>query len=334
MGKIKARFWQKDKNNRIKCRLCHHFCLISEGQTGICRVRKNVGGKLYSLVYGRPAAINIDPIEKKPLYHFLPGSPVFSLGTLGCNFRCLNCQNYEISQELDIKKTAIRYVPAEEIVEQAIRSGCPAIAYTYNEPTIFAEYALDIMKLAHTRGFKNVWVSNGFMSADCLNKVLPLLDTANIDLKSMNDVFYRRVCSASVEPVLENLKRIKQAGVHLEITTLAIPTLSDKEEMFISIARFIADHLGQETPWHISRFSPDISWKLKSLEPTETKVIKRAVAAGRSAGLKYIYAGGIDENTYCPGCNEPVIKRSFYTTERLDNDGTCHKCKMKLNIIS
>lgn len=330
---IPARFYKKLRDNKVGCELCNHLCIISEESTGICRVRKNIKGELYSLVYGRPAAINIDPIEKKPLYHFLPSSRTFSVGTFGCNFHCKNCHNYELSQA-DINSITPEFVEPERIVAGALKGKCPSISYTYNEPTIFLEYALDIMKLAKDKGLKNVWVSNGFTYQETLKEVIPFLDAINVDLKSMDGQFYQEVASARVEPVLDNLKFLHQAGVHLEITTLIIPTLSDGSDMLRRLTSFIASELGQEVPWHISRFSSAISWKLKDFPETDIASLKKAYAIGKEAGLKYVYAGSLDENTYCPTCKELVIERSFYRTTKRDINGQCPKCKQNLNIVN
>jgi len=268
---------------------------------GICGVRQNREGKLYSLVFDRAIALNIDPIEKKPFYHYLPNSRTFSVGTLGCNFRCANCQNYEISQVFGFKGKVGEYnhlswgekITPAEIVQGALRSDCKSIAYTYNEPTVFWEYAYETMKQAHAQNLKNVWVSNGFMSAEILNTILPYLDAINVDLKSIRDDFYKDYCGARLEPVLENLKKIAKAGVHLEVTTLVIPTLTDQPEELKKIARFIREKLGPEIPWHVSAFSPEISWKLKDLPKTTATKIKEARKIGKEAGLKKVYVGNV-----------------------------------------
>ena len=336
---LKAKFYKKLNDSKIQCQLCNHFCLINESQTGICRVRKNEKGKLYSLVYGYPVALNIDPIEKKPLFHFQPGSLSYSLGTLGCNFSCANCQNWDISQATDIeaKTKYLDFIKPEKIVKNALATSCSSIAYTYNEPTIWTEYALDIMKLARKNKLKNVWVSNGYMSPDCLKAILPYLDAANIDLKSMDEDFYLENCGAKLGPVLDNLKRLKKEKIHTEITTLIIPSLSDEPKMLKKIAEFIASELGPEIPWHISKFSSEISWKLKNLPETEDEIIYKAYEIGKKAGLKHIYAGNMPgddkENTYCPACGQLAIKRIGYQIERLDKNGRCAKCGENLNTV-
>ncbi len=334
-----AKFYKKLNNGNVQCELCNHFCIIRDNQTGFCRARKNKKGKLVSLVYGYPVALNADPIEKKPLFHFMPTSYTYSLGTLGCNFRCANCQNWDISQAEDIESKIdnLSFYSPEKIVEDAIYNECASISYTYTEPTIFTEYALDIMKLAHSRGLKNVWVSNGFMSEKCLEEILPFLDAINIDLKSMDDDFYQKNCAARLKPVLENLIRIKKEQIHLEITTLIIPTLSDNIDMLSKIANFIVNELGTDTPWHISKFSPEISWKLKDLPVTGDDIIYEAYEIGKEAGLKYVYVGNLPgdqkENTYCPKCGELCVRRFGYHIERLDNNGFCPKCDTDLDIV-
>ncbi|HTW96345.1 MAG TPA: AmmeMemoRadiSam system radical SAM enzyme [Candidatus Methylomirabilis sp.] len=328
---FQAKFYLKAENNIVDCRLCNHFCHILPNNVGICTARKNINGELYSLSYGRPAALNIDPIEKKPLYHFLPGSTAFSLGTLGCNFRCANCHNYEITQS-QLDKSKLPFVSPAEIIKGAERGQCRSVAYTYNEPTIFAEYALEIMKLARAAKLKNVWVSNGFMSRECLDEIIPYLDAINVDLKSRDDSFYNKVCHARVEPILENLRALHNAGVHLEITTLVIPTLSDKLEMLKKIAEFIAGELSNDVPWHLSRFSPEISWRLKELPETSRKILEQAHQIGKEAGLKFVYASGYQDNTYCPNCGELAIERIYYQVKRFDKNGRCRKCGEGLNL--
>ncbi|MFA6594366.1 MAG: AmmeMemoRadiSam system radical SAM enzyme [Candidatus Buchananbacteria bacterium] len=286
-----AQFYEILDAGRVKCRLCCHYCIIAPDRFGHCGVRRNIDGRLYTYTYGRPVAVNIDPIEKKPLRQFLPGTMTYSLGTFGCNFHCANCQNYDISQVGGAEETLLvpPLIAPEQIVTQAIENNCPSISYTYSEPTIFAEYALDIMKLARERGLKNIWVSNGFMSPECRREIVPYLDAANIDLKSFDPEFYLKVCQAKLEPVLENLQAVKAAGVHLEITTLIVPTLSDEERMLKDLAGFIVQELGAETPWHLLRFSPEAAWKLKQLPATAQEAIAKAKNLGVLAGLKNIY---------------------------------------------
>ena len=340
MEKI-ALLWKKFKDNKVRCGLCNHRCIINDGDYGLCGVRKNKKGKLYSLVYGKAIAKNIDPIEKKPFFHFLPGTKSYSIATVGCNFSCLHCQNADISQfskERTIEGSGFtlgRDLLPEEIVENALKNDCKSIAYTYTEPTVFTEYALDTMKLAKKKGLKNVWVSNGYMTKECLDLIAPYLDAINVDLKSFSEDFYREVCGARLAPVLENLKTIKKKRIWLEITTLLIPTKNDSEKEIKKIAKFISKELGRETPWHISRFFP--AYKLVYLPPTDTAVIKKAVEIGKTEGLKYVYSGNIPgdsyEDTYCPKCGTKMIDRTGYFIERFDKKGKCAECGEDLNII-
>ncbi|HPI67032.1 MAG TPA: AmmeMemoRadiSam system radical SAM enzyme [bacterium] len=331
----KAKFYQT-QGELVHCQLCHHFCVVKNQSTGLCGARKNINGQLYSLVYGRPAAINIDPIEKKPLFHFLPGSTALSLGTYGCNFRCLNCLNYDLSQPSDLEKQTanLEYLAPAEIIKLAKKTNVASIAYTYNEPTIFVEYTLDIMKLAKEQGLKNIWISNGYWSDECFKNIAPFLDAVNVDLKSFDNDFYLKNCQAQVEPVLENLKKIKLAGIHLEITTLIIPGLSDDLKKLGLMADFIKNELGLDTPWHLSKFSPEISWRLKDLPATDLKTLGQIYQMAKEKGLNYIYLGNVadqnKENTYCPKCGELIIKRIYYQITKKDKNGACPKCGEKI----
>jgi pyruvate formate lyase activating enzyme len=326
-------------NGVIECALCNHRCKINEGNVGLCGVRKNINGELTSLVYARPSFFDIDPIEKKPLFHFMPGTVTYSLSTWGCNLKCANCQSHSISQVNNVEKiiNKIDEVSPERIIENVLADDCPSVSYTYNEPTVFTEYALDIMKLAHKNSIKNIWVSNGYMSDECLDAIIPYLDAINVDLKSFDDGFYRDTCSARLQPILKNLIRLKMEQVHLELTTLIIPGLSSDMEMIKELTDFIVCELDADTPWHITRFSPEISWKLKEYERTGEDLIYEAYEIGKEAGLKYIYVGNIPgdqkENTYCPKCGELAIRRFGYHVERLDNNGCCPTCDRNLDII-
>lgn len=280
-----------DKEN-TQCLVCHHFCNLKDDQTGICGVRKNIGGDIYLLTYGYPAAINIDPVEKKPFFHFLPGSTALSFGTVGCNFRCGNCQNFGISQAKNFTPTSKKITPAQ-LVKLTQQNNCASIAYTYTEPTIFLEYALDTMKLAHEAGLKNVWVSNGYMSDKVLKSIIPFLDAINVDIKSLEEKFYQENCGARLEPILENCKKIAKEKIHLEVTTLIIPTLSDSPKNLENIARFIKEELGEATSWHVTRFSARLAWKLPDLPDTPVKTILTAQGIGHSIGLKNVYVGNI-----------------------------------------
>ena len=289
-----ANLYKKLKDKIVQCQNCAHYCVIENGQRGICGVRENINGKLYALNYGKAIACNIDPIEKKPLFHFLPGTQSLSIATVGCNFRCANCQNWEISQAPKPKKEILgENLLPEEIVKIAKENNLPSISYTYTEPTIFSEYALDTMKLAKKQGIKNVWVSNGFWSKELFNLISPFLDAVNIDLKSFSDEFYVKYCGGRLQPVLDTLKRINKTKIWLEVTTLVIPTLNDDEKNLKKIADFIKNELGVETPWHISQFCGAISWKLKHLPDTPVEILQMAYEIGKKAGLKYIYLNNI-----------------------------------------
>ncbi len=286
-----AILYEKKDNEAVWCHVCEHHCLIHEGKRGICGVRENRQGILYALNYGITIACAIDPIEKKPLYHYLPGTKTYSIATVGCNMVCPWCQNYEISQSPKPNHAieGIEISPLEH-VNSAILKQCPSIAYTYSEPTIFIEYALDIMKIAHQKGLKNIWVSNGFMSNESLDKIIPYLDAVNIDYKGSDDN-YMKLCGGKAEIIERNLIRLYQAGVHVEITTLVIPDVNDSKEQFEVIAAFIAKHLSKETPWHLSRFFP--AWKMKSTKITPILTLELAKSIGIKSGLTNIHIGNV-----------------------------------------
>ena len=334
----KALLWKKLDKNNVKCAVCAHGCLILPDRRGVCGVRKNEKGVLYSLVYNKAAAVNIDPIEKKPFFHFLPGSSALSFGTPGCNFRCLNCQNWDLSQGPKLAEPIFSTdITPQELVKQALENNCASIAYTYSEPTIFIEYALDTMKLARKKGLKNVWVSNGFMTPESFELINGFIDANNIDIKSFDEKFYQENCGARLAPVLETCKLMKKNNIWLEITTLIIPTLSDSPEMLEKIAMFIKTELGAETPWHVSAFSPEISWRLGHLQPTSVEILRQARVIGLKAGLKYVYIGNVPgekgENTYCSKCGKLAIARVNYHIERKDKKGKCARCGTNLDLI-
>jgi len=302
-----AMFYQKLEGDRVNCTLCPHRCLISPGKRGLCQVRENRDGTLYSLVYGKVVARDVDPIEKKPLFHLYPGTMAYSIGTVGCNFRCLFCQNWTISQP-GYREIIGEEFTAEQIVEDAITNKCQSIAYTYTEPTIFYEYALDIAKIAHERGLKNLFITNGYISEEALKKLAPYLDAADVDLKSMNDSFYTKICGGRLQPVLDNIKLYYQLGIWTEVTTLIIPGYNDDVDELKKIAEFIM-RVNSSIPWHVSRFYP--AYKLTDVPPTPIEVLRKAVGTGKTAGLKYVYQGNVGEgeNTYCPGCGELLNKK-------------------------
>jgi len=327
----KAILYEKLKDNKVQCLACHNQCLISNGKTGICGVRQNINGDLHLLVYGKAISVNIDPIEKKPLFHFLPGQKAFSLGTVGCNFACDFCQNWEISQiprNLDLIHTGEEWEP-KKIVKYCKDNKIPIIAYTYNEPTVWIEYALDTMKLAQKEGIKNIWVSNGFMTEKALNLIAPYLDAINIDLKSFSEDFYQKICKGQLNPVKENIQKIWKMGIWIEVTTLIIPGLNDSRKELEQIARFLVK-ISKNIPWHISAFYP--CYKMLDRPSTPEETLISAYKIGKKAGLKYVYTGNIPnsnyESTFCPKCNVLVIER--WGMEVLENNlenGKCPKCK-------
>jgi len=276
----------------VQCHVCHHECLIKVDSRGICGVRENRQGTLYALNYGITVAAAIDPIEKKPLYHFLPGSSIYSFATVGCNLRCAWCQNWDISQSPKPNRP-IEGTPVtpEEHVRRAQKHGCPSIAYTYSEPTVFLEYALATMKLAREKGLKNVWVTNGFMSPATLDLILPYLDAANVDLKGFDDDVYLRYCGAAAGPVMTNLKRMQAAGVHLEVTTLIVPEVNDSPEQLKTIAEALVFNLGLDVPWHVTRFFP--AWKMTSVPVTPLAILTEAKTIGHQAGLHFVHIGNV-----------------------------------------
>jgi pyruvate formate lyase activating enzyme len=335
-----AYLYEKLKNESVQCNTCNHRCVIKNGDHGSCGVRKNENSKLVSLVYGRAAALNADPIEKKPLFHFFPGSLSLSFGTFGCNLFCSFCQNWTLSQPPKEKffwhnvELGHDMLPAKLIAE-ALKQDCDSISYTYNEPTVFLEYAIDTMKMAHEAGLKNIWVSNGYMTNETLEMILPYLDACNIDLKSFSEDFYNTICGASLKPVLENLKTINKSKAWLEITTLLIPERNDSDKEIKNIANFIADELDSKVPWHISAFHP--AYKMLETKSSESSKIEHSVRLGKQMGLKYVYAGNLPgnkrENTYCPKCSEIVIERVGHIIRRFDREGLCSKCKTKIDLI-
>jgi pyruvate formate lyase activating enzyme len=323
-------FYTKQPDGSVICALCRHRCHIAAGKRGICHVRENRDGTLCSLVYGRVVAEHIDPIEKKPLFHYLPGSTTYSIATVGCNFRCRHCQNYSIAQHAPDAGGSVpgESVPPREIVARAMRAGCRSISYTYTEPTIFLEYALDVARLAAEAGLRNIFVTNGYITPEALDAIAPFLHAANIDLKGFSEAFYHRVVGARLSEVLECIRDYHRRGIWVEITTLVIPEENDDQGELEGIAAFIAHELGVDVPWHISRFFPQ--YKMTDHGPTPPATLSNAVEAGRRAGLRYIYEGNIAggrEDTVCPGCGRVAVRRSgFQVLEDTMNDGTCRQC--------
>ena len=325
-----ARFYEKLEANAVRCHLCPHECKINESKKGICAVRENQNGVLYSLVYGKVVAQAIDPIEKKPLFHFYPGAAAYSIATVGCNFRCRNCQNYDISQmPKDRKRIAGEYKSPEEVVSVAKHYNCRSIAYTYVEPTVFFEFAYDIAKLAHEAGICNVFVSNGYTSEEAIRTLAPVLDGINIDLKGLSEELYHKNCGGHLQPVLDAIKLYKSLGVWVEVTTLVIPTLNDTEADFQGIAEFIKS-VGADIPWHISQFYP--TYKLDNLPRTPVDTVEMASRIAREMGLRYVYAGNvpghIEESTRCYSCGEILVHRVGYMIQKnlLQESGNCPFC--------
>ncbi len=330
-----AMFYKHGQKNEVVCGLCNHHCIIKEGRRGICGVRENRTGKLYSLVYGKSVAAGIDPIEKKPFFNFYPGTRAYSVATVGCNFRCLNCQNWDISQMpkgMEGKIIGDELSP-EKVVSNAKSMECKSIAYTYTEPTIFFEYAYETAKLAHKERIKNVFVTNGFTSTEAIKKIAPFLAAANIDLKGFSEDLYHKLCGAKLQPVLDNIRLYKELGVWVEVTTLIIPGYSDDEHQLKEIAGFIKS-VGEDIPWHVTAFYP--AYKLPNVSPTPVESLRMARDIGMKTGLRYVYEGNIPgeggENTYCFSCGELLIKRyGFEIIENTLTDGRCSKCNTRID---
>ncbi|MBN1864101.1 MAG: AmmeMemoRadiSam system radical SAM enzyme [Victivallales bacterium] len=312
----------------LQCELCPRRCVLGQGERGSCRVRVNLDGKLVSLVYGFPCAMHIDPVEKKPLYHFLPGTSILSLATAGCNLHCLNCQNWEISQ-LDPEDGTASQVPPQTLLDLAKKHGCPSIAYTYTDPVIYYEYALESSRIAKENGIKNVLVTAGYINIKPWKRLLEVTDAANIDLKGITNEFYEKVCSATLRPVLDSLVAAREAGIVLEVTHLIIPTLNDNPRDTARLCRWIRENLGPDTPVHFSRFHP--RYKMRNLPPTPSATLDRAYEIAHEAGLEYVYIGNIltrkGQDTICPGCSQMLVSRSgFKVRETLVSEGKCPKC--------
>ncbi len=334
-GVHEALFYDKLADGMVQCRLCPRQCFIPSGKRGFCGVRENRSGKLCALTFSRPVAIHIDPIEKKPLFHFYPGTKAFSLATVGCNLRCKFCQNWEISQARPEDVQAATIEP-QELVRRAIDSGCPSIAYTYTEPTVYFEYMLETAKLARAAGLKNVIHSAGYINEAPLRELCRYLDGANIDLKGFTEDYYARMSEGSLEPVLRTLKILKESGVELELTTLIVPGFNDDPAVIKKMCIWIRDNLGEETPLHFSRFFP--LYKLAALNPTPPEVLEKAREVALAAGLKYVYvgnlAGNLAENTYCPACGKLLVKRAgYFVSEEHIKDGKCSYCGKKISGI-
>lgn len=335
---MEACLYERLDDRKVRCHLCNHQCVIKDGKRGICGVRENQDGILKTLVYGKLIAHHVDPIEKKPLYHVLPGTLSYSIATVGCNFKCRFCQNADIAQLPADRKGMIVGEPCtpEDVVTAATRSGCRSIAYTYTEPTVFFEFAHDTARLAHEQGLLNVFVTNGYMTSEALHMIKPYLDAANVDLKAFNDDFYKQQCSAKREYVMQTLQLMKSLGIFVEVTTLLIPGLNDDRKELEQLASFVVDSLGPDTPWHISRFHP--TYKLTDRPPTPAESIHEARRIGLDAGLRYVYSGNLPgddgENTRCYSCGHPLIERWGYRiSKNVIQDGKCPKCDATIDGI-
>jgi pyruvate formate lyase activating enzyme len=326
--KREAMLYKKLDNNKVQCNLCAHECKISEKKFGICGVRKNIGGTLYTLVYSEAISSHVDPIEKKPLYHLLPGSGSYSIATVGCNFKCDFCQNWQISQSNKKDKPDFGgyNFPPSEVVKNAKERNCKSIAYTYTEPTIYFEYAFDTAKLATEAGLYNVFVTNGFMTKAAIETIEPYLDAANVDLKSFSDKFYKKTCKGRLQPVLDSIKLMRKLGIWVEVTTLVVTNQNDSEEELNNIAKFIAS-IGKEIPWHISRFHPDYRYTDSHATPIET--LRLAYEIGKNHGLHYVYLGNVHEglDTRCKKCDGLLLQRAYMGVNRNNiKNGKCSKC--------
>ncbi|MGC9363545.1 MAG: AmmeMemoRadiSam system radical SAM enzyme [Fidelibacterota bacterium] len=329
-----ALLYQKMKDNTVRCYLCAHRCVIHDGKKGICKVRENHGGTLFTRVYGHTIAQHTDPIEKKPLYHFYPGSKAYSIATPGCNFHCRFCQNWDISQI--VNENILNFeqkASPEEVVLSAKQKQCKSIAYTYTEPTIFFEYSYDIARLANEKRIQNIYVSNGYMTSEMLEMISPYLDAINVDLKAFRDVTYRRLLGSRLQPVLDSLKKIKQLGIWLEVTSLIIPGINDEETEIREMANFVAEELGKDVPWHISRYFP--AYEMEDVPPTPVETLFTVREIGRDAGLNYVYIGNLgyhdDMDTKCPQCGQLLIKRSYFgIVKNTIREHHCPNCGLEI----
>ncbi len=325
-----AMLWAAGENGRVDCALCAHRCSILPGKWGVCGVRQNRGGSLLTHVYGEVIAAHVDPIEKKPLTHFQPGSTSLSIATAGCNFQCGFCQNWSISQ-LSARDGATggQALSPERIAALALSSGCRSVSYTYTEPTIFFEYAHETARLAREKGLANVFVTNGFMTAEALRAIQPYLDAANVDLKAFRDETYKKICKGRLQPVLDSIRLMRELGIWLEVTTLVVPGMNDGEDELRDIARFLAG-VGPDIPWHLSRFHPDYQYTDRGA--TAVSDLRRAAEIGREEGLQFIYLGNVSgegEDTVCPSCGTILVRRQGFAIVKnvLSAGGTCPRCR-------
>ena len=330
-----ASFWQELENKKVQCNLCAHNCEINEDKTGICSVRKNEDGKLYTLIYGSCSSLAADPIEKKPLYHFYPGTKALSMGTIGCNFKCDHCQNYSISTA-DYKYPYLRELTPEQVVELAKEHSCQGVSYTYNEPTIWHEFCFDSAKFVKKAGLYTCYVSNGYMSEAALKEICPYLDAMNIDVKAFNDDFYKKICKARLNPVLETCELAKELGIHIELTYLVIPGYNDSIDEVKNFCKWVVENLDNNTPVHFSRFHPDHNLTNVSRTPMET--LLKIYNVAKEIGILYPYLGNVTpgdyENTRCYKCGNVCIERAGYSINLEGvKEGKCIKCGNDLSVI-
>lgn len=321
--------------NKVKCNVCAHRCTIAEGKTGICGTRHNNKGKLYTLIYNTVSSEAIDPIEKKPLYHFLPGTFSYSLGTIGCNFRCMHCQNWNISQ-VSLEEANTKEITPEEAVRRALAAGCSSISWTYNEPAIWHEYTYDSAVLAKKAGLKTIYVTNGYITPEALRRMAPYLDAYRVDIKSFSDEFYKKVCGARLAPVLESTKLAKELGMHIETITLIIPGRNDSKEELTQIAKWVHDNLGEDTPMHFTRFHP--MHKMDHVAATPLSTLEMAHGIAKNEGMRFVYLGNVGghkyENTFCPRCDSVLIERAGFSVGDVRvKDGKCARCGEGIPVV-
>jgi pyruvate formate lyase activating enzyme len=331
-----AMLYDKLEGNKIRCRVCSHRCIVADGRRGFCRVRENRNGTFYTLIYNTVSSEAVDPIEKKPLFHFHPGTLAYSLGTIGCNFRCKHCQNWTISQ-IDIDKAYTVEITPEEAVQRALAAGARTIAWTYNEPTIWYEYTYDCARLAKEAGLATAYITNGYITAEALKHISPYLDAFRIDIKAFTEDFYRTIASAKLAPVLESAKLARESGMHLEVVNLVIPGHNDSSEEIRNMIKWIHENLGPDTPLHFTRFHPQ--YKMSDLSSTPVQKLEEAHRIATEEGMKFVYLGNMPghgyENTYCPKCGTVLIKRNAFSLleYNITPKGTCPKCEETIPIV-
>lgn len=330
-----AMFYEKLGDNKVHCNLCNHRCIIAQGKRGFCRVRENRDGTLYTLIYGTVSSEAVDPIEKKPLFHFYPGTLSYSLGTIGCNFRCKHCQNWTISQAGIDEANSIEILP-EKAISRAIASGSKTIAWTYNEPTIWYEYTYDCAKLAKEAGLGTIYVTNGYITPEALKSISPYLDAYRVDIKAFTEEFYKNVCSAKLAPVLESAKLARELGMHVEVINLIIPTLNDSPRELRELSKWVHDNIGEDTPLHFTRFHPN--YKMQDLPQTPVATLETAYRIARDEGIRFVYLGNVFgheyESTYCPKCGELLIRRGFFEVGKyyITPENKCPSCSEPIPI--